>query len=228
MADIDDQESIITIKVKLESDVSGLEGISGGQGQGQHDAFLGDISPDIQEIINQVVKDAVDEQIEDAIGKTLGGSTESVENLTDMVSKLDKQGINELTQFAKSPQGYMEHGLIRLIGMAGPHGALIIAIITAVLASPQLYIAMIEALGVKGGPFNQDFRYSLDEQENQQFDRIIQYRRLVGDDPVVTVLTKGYVVGDPDFVGSSLMNAPLARTARIGLRDASLGVIDGI
>ena len=182
----------------------------------------------MQEIINQEVKDAVDEQIEDAIGKTLGGDTQSVENLTDMVSKLDKQGINELTQFAKSPQGYMENGLIRLIGMGGPHGALIIAIITAVLAAPQLYVVLIEALGVKGGAFNQDFRYSLDEQENQQFDRIIQYRRLVGDDPVVTVLTKGFVVGDPDFVGSSLVEAPLARTARIGLRDASFGIIDGI
>jgi len=145
-----------------------------------------------------------------------------------MMNKLDKQGISELTQFAKSPQGYLEHGFIRLLGMAGPHGALVIAIITAVLASPQLYVALVEALGVKGGPFNQDFRYSLDEQENQQFSRMVQYSKLVGDDPTITVLTKGFAVGDPDFVESSLTSADISRTARIGLRESSLGVIDGI
>lgn len=224
MADIEDQSAIITIKVKLESDVTGLEGVT----EGTHDPFLSDTSPDIQDIINQQVQDAVDEQIEDAIGTTLGGDTQSIENLTDMIGKLDKQGINELTQFAKSPQGYLEHGLIRLIEKAGPHGKLIVAIIAMVLTGPELYKAMVEMLAVKGGPLNQDFRYSLDEQENQQFDRMTQYARFVGDDPVIRVSTKGFVVGDADFVGSSLISADISRTARIGLRESSLGIIDGI
>lgn len=224
MPDIEDQEAVITIKVKLESEVTGLEGAAE---QEQHDPFLSGVSPDMQEIINQQVQNTVDDIIGDSLQDTLGGGT-SVENLTDMVKQLDKQGISELTQFAKSPQGYLEHGLIRLIGKAGPHGTLVLAIITAVLAGPELFKAMIEMLAVKGGPLNQDFRYSLDEQENQQFDRVIQYRRLVGDDPVITVTTKGFVVGDPDFVGSSLIDANIARTARIGLRESSLGVIDGI
>jgi hypothetical protein len=224
LADIEDKEAVITIKVKLESEVTGLEGATG---QEQHDPFLNDVSPNMQETINQQVQDTVDDIIGDSLQETLGGTT-NVENLTDMVKQLDKQGISELTQFAKSPQGYLEHGLIRLIGMAGPHGALVLAIIAAVLASPELFKAMIEMLAVKGGPLNQDFRYSLDEQENQQFDRVFQYSRLVGGDPIIRVSTKGYIVGDPDFVGSSLIDANIARTARIGLRESSLGVIDGI
>ncbi len=223
MADIDDQEAVITIKVKLESDVTGLEGDKGAQ-----DTFLSDVSPDVSDVIDQEVQSTVDELVEKSLQDKFGIDTTSIENLTDMVNTLDKKGINELTQFAKSPQGFLEHGFIRLLSAGGPYGAILVAIITAVLAAPQLFVALVEMLAVKGGPLNQDFRYSFDEQENQQFSRMVQYSRLVGDDPVITVLTKGFVVGDADFNFNTLLDANIARTARIGLRDSALGVIDGI
>ena len=56
----------------------------------------------------------------------------------------------------------------------------------------------------------------------------MQFRRLTGDDPVITVTTKGFVVGDPDFVDNSLVDANLARIGRVNLRDSSLGYIHGI
>lgn len=218
MADIEDKEAVITIKVILESDIEGELAQQEGGATDRPDFFGEAAQQKIQEIEDKVKE----------IEETFGGLDINAENLTDFINKLDKQGLNELTQFAKNPQGFLEHGLIRLIGKAGPYGALVLAIITAILAGPQLYKAMVETLAVKGGPLNQDFRYSLDEQENQQFDRMTQYSRLVGDDPVIRVSTKGYIVGDADFVGNSLIDAPLARTARIGLRESSLGVIDGI
>ena len=249
MGDFEDKEAVITIKVILESDVEGdftqeKEGIgktdsSGEKTKDNESDFLKDdpefnklidelLKEQVDETVQELVEEIVDEEIDDSLRNTLGGGTESVENLTDMVNKLDKQGINELTQFAKSPQGYLEHGLIRALGSAGPHGALIVAIIGIILTSPELFKALVEMLAVKGGPLNQDFRYALDEQENQQFDRQLQYNKFVGDNPVITVLTKGFAVGDPDFVDSSLTTADISRTARIGLRESSLGVIDGI
>ena len=220
---VENSEAIITIKVKLESDVTG-DPTGGGQASPD---FFGQPQTGA---VDQHVKDFEDlkkdtEKFADKFG---GKDSVNIENITDLVSNLDKNGIGELTQFASSPQGYMEHGFIRLLQMGGPHGALIVAIIGAALAAPELFKAVVEQLGVKGGPLNQDFFYSIDEQLNLHFDRYVQFKRITGDDPVVTVSTKGYVVGDPDFVGSSLINADLARTARIGLRESNLGLIDGI
>lgn len=223
MAGIEDREAVITIKVKLESDVVGLEGATV-----THDPSLSDVSPEVSETTKETIKETVNELTEDAIKETFGMDTSGIENMTDMINKLDKQGINELTQFAKNPHGYMENGFIGLIEKGGPYGKLVLAIITTIVAVPELFKVIIDMLAVKGGPLNQDFRYSLDEQENQQFERVIQYRRLTGDDPVITVTTKGFIVGDPDFVGNSLIDADISRTARIGLRESSLGIIDGI
>lgn len=221
---VENNEAVITIKVKLESDVTGDPTTGGGQASPD---FFGQPQTGMAD---QHVKDFEDlkkdtEKFENKFG---GKDSVNIDNITDLVSNLDKNGISELTQFASSPQGYLEHGFIRILQMGGPYGALIVAIVAAALTGPELFKAVAEQLGVKGGPLNQDFMYSMDEQLNQQFDRRIQFKRLTGDDPVVTVSTKGYVVGDPDFVGSSLVNADLARTARIGLRDSNLGLIDGI
>jgi len=225
MAAVEDQEAVITIKVKLESDVTGLEGIT--QGGQTHDPFLSGVTPDISEIIEQEVKNTVDDLIGESLEEA-GVNLESVQQMSDAIDEMGINGIKNLTSFAKSPENFSENMFMKVLSRAGPYGALATALIGIMLASPELFQAVVAALGVKGGPLNQDFRYSLDEQENQQFERIIQYRRLTGDDPVITVTTKGYVVGDPDFVGSSLINADIARTARIGLRESSLGIIDGI
>lgn len=223
MADVEDQEAVITIKVKLESDVTGLEGVTGQE----QEPFLSGVSPDLSALIEQEVKNTVDEIIGESL-EAEGVNLEAVETMTNAIDDMGISGMKNLTSFAKSPEAFTESTFMNILGRAGPYGALTAALITAILASPELFKAIVEGLGVKGGSLNQDFRYSLDEQENQQFDRMVQYSRLVGDDPVIRVSTKGFIVGDPDFVGSSLMNAPLARTARIGLRESSLGIIDGI
>ncbi len=88
--------------------------------------------------------------------------------------------------------------------------------------------AVVQALGVKGAPLNQDFKFSQEEQYNQQFNRFVQFKRLTGDDPVITVTTRGFVVGDKDFVGNSLIDIDTGRTARVDLRQSSLGYIHGI
>ena len=224
MADVEDQSAIITIKVKLESDV---EGEFGGGASEQPGGFFKDTPEDIHDIIQQAIDDSIDEAVEDTLQEK-GIGLDNLKNMTDMVKDVDSKGISNITSMAKNPAGFMQSTFIRVLGSAGPYGALIAAIITAIIGAPQLVKALVEMMGVKGGPLNQDFRYSLDEQENQQFSRMVQYSRLVGDDPVITVTTKGFVVGDADFNFNTLLDANIARTARIGLRDSALGVIDGI
>jgi hypothetical protein len=130
---------------------------------------------------------------------------------------------------AKNPEAFMENTFISSLSKAGPHGALAAAIITSILAAPEAVKAIIKAFAVKGAPLNQDYRYSQEEFQSQEFDRRVQFKRITGDDPVITVNTTGFVTPqDPDFAGNSLLDANLARTARIGLRQNAYGYIHGI
>ncbi len=219
---IGNEKAIITIEVELVSSVKG-DPVSGTQ-----DTFFEGIDPsDIRDVIAEEVNASIKDEIGNAL-KDEGVETENLKELTDMIGDIKGEGIDNLTKFATSPQGFLEHGLIRVLGAAGPYGAVAVALIALIASAPEMTKVIIEALGVKGGPLNQDFAWTEDEQYNQQFDRVIQFRRLTGDDPVITVLTKGFVVGDPDFIDNSLVDTNIARTARVNLRDSSLGMIHGI
>lgn len=224
MSSISDESAVITLEVKLISTVSGFEGTdqlpSGGE-------FLGEIPPDMQEVIEEQVDSAIKESIADALAEE-GIDAETLGNLAKMTKDVDSKGISNITSMAKNPEGFIANKMLSILGRAGPYGAIAAAIIAAVLATPELVKAVVEAFAVKGGPLNQDYRYSQEEFMSQEFDRITQFKRLTGEDPVITVNTIGYVVGDPDFKGNSLVDANIARSGRVGLRDSSYGYIHGI
>ena len=192
-------------------------------------------SPEEEENIEEsVIDNLIDTDVQNAVQSIVKGerkiSTEDkqgIEKATEFVNEIEGQGIKNLTQFATSPQGFMEHGLIRVLGKAGPHGAIIAAIITAIAASPKMVEVVVKALGVKGGPLNQDYRFSLDAQVNQMFSRIMQFTKLTGDDQIITAKDKGFTVGDADFVNNSLVYADIARTGKVGLTHNSLGYLYG-
>lgn len=223
MSAITDESAVITLEVKLISTVSGFEGTEGLPPGG----LLEDIPPDMQELIKEQVDESIKESIEDALSEE-GIDSESLGNLTKMVKDVDSKGVSNITSFAKSPDTFIEGKFISILGRAGPYGALAAALIAAALASPELVKAVVEAFAVKGGPLNQDYRYTQEEFMAQEFDRVTQFKRLVGDDPVITVNTIGFVVGDPDFKGNSLVDANIARSGRVGLRDSAYGYIHGI
>ena len=219
---IGNEKAIITLEVELISSVKGDPLAT------EHvEPFLGDVTPDLQEFIAEEIKSNIKEGIEDALGEE-GVDFEEIKKMQSMVKDVDSKGISNIKNLAKSPESFMENTMMRALSRAGPHGALAAAIIATIAGTPEMVRAVVEALGVKGGPLNQDFAWTEDEQYNQQFDRVVQFRRLTGDDPVITVLTKGFVVGDPDFIDNSLVDTNIARTARVNLRDSSLGYIHGI
>jgi len=224
MSSVSNEEAIITIKVKLVSETEGLTETT----SEQQDSFLGDASPELTEIIDQEVKRTVDELIADSLEEA-GVDLQAVQDMADMVDDIGNVGIKNVTNFAKNPEGFSSNMFMKILSKGGPYGAVAGAIITAILASPVLFKVLVEAFAVKGGPLNQDYRYSVEEQENQLYDRHTLFRRLTGDDPIITFNTLGFVTpSDPDFGGNSLVTANISRTGRVGLQNSSFGYIHGV
>ena len=141
---------------------------------------------------------------------------------------MDHKGIANVRSLASSPQSFIGQKLLRALSSAGPYGALAAAIITSIAAAPEMVKAVVSALGVKGAILNQDYKYSLEGQENLHFDRVTQFRKLTGDDAVITSRDRGFVVGDADFVLNSLVDVSTGRVGRINLRQTSLGYAQGV
>jgi len=221
MSEISDERAVITIEVDLVSKVTGEP--TGGEGPS---GFFEDLPEDTSDVVRQAVKDSVDESVEEALDEA-GLDTEQIDKMKDLVSEIDHQGISNVKQLAKNPQGFMENTFMKILSRAGPYGALAAAIVAMIAGAPDLVKAVVEALGVKGAPLNQDYQFTEEDQLNQMFSRQVQFRRITGDDPVITVQTKGFVVGDPDFKGNSLLTIETGRTGRIDLNQASLGYVYG-
>jgi len=191
---------------------------------GEEKEFESDVVEGMIEVeIAQQIKDAVDEALENS-----DIDIDSLKDASKLFTQIKGQGVQNVKSMAQNPAGFMQSTIMNILGKAGPYGALAAAIIGAVAASPEMVKAVVEALGVKGGPLNQDYAFTEEEQMNLAFDRAVQFKRLTGDDPVITVTTKGFVSGDPDFVDNSLVTIEQGRTGRVGLRESSLGLIHGI
>jgi hypothetical protein len=147
--------------------------------------------------------------------------------MTKLMKDVDSKGMNNLKSIATNPQGFMQSTFMGVLARAGPYGALAAAIITAIAAAPAMVSAVVEMLGAKGGPLNQDYSFTTDEQYGQAFSREVQYRRVTGDDPVITVTTKGFVAGDEDFNDNSLVDIETGRMGRVSLNQNSVGLIYG-
>lgn len=221
MSSISDEKAIITIEVELISKVTGdPTGDTGESG------FFADHEKDTDEHVEQAIKDSIDEAIEDTF-ESEGVDMDSLGELTKMVKDVDSKGMSNIKNMAKNPEAFMENTMMGLLSRAGPYGLLTAAIITAIAATPEMVKAVVEALGVKGGPLNQDYAFTEEEQYGQAFSRQVQYRRITGDDPVITVTTKGFVAGDEDFNDNSLVDVETGRMGRVSLNQNSVGLIYG-
>ena len=190
----------------------------------------------IQNAIQQAITSDIDEAVDTAGKRTSKEKptskdttdNENVEKAIDLVRDMDHTGIANVRSLASSPQSFIGQKLLRALSSAGPYGALAAAIITSIAAAPEMVKAVVSALGVKGAILNQDYKYSLEGQENLHFDRVTQFRKLTGDDAVITSRDRGFVVGDADFTLNSLVDVSTGRVGRINLRQTSLGYAQGV
>ena len=191
----------------------------------------------IQNAIQQAITSDIDEAVDTAgkrtsedkpTSKDTTTDNENVEKAIDLVRDMDHKGIANVRSLASSPQSFVANGLVRALSAAGAPGVLVAAIITAIAGAPEMVKTVVSALGVKGAILNQDYKYSLEGQENLHFDRVTQFRKLTGDDAVITSRDRGFVVGDADFVLNSLVDVSTGRVGRINLRQTSLGYAQGV
>lgn len=226
---ISDDSAIITLEVELVSTVTG-DPTQTGEARGEGGGFLSglDSEDDLKNIINEEINTNITDAIDEAL-QSEGIDMRELQKLSGSIKEWDAKTVGNITSLGKNPESFMENKFLSILSRAGPQGAIAVAIISAIAGSPAMVVAVIEALGAaKGSPLNQDFKFTQDEQMNLQFDRHMQFRKDTGDEVIITVLTKGFVVGDKDFNDNNLIDADIARTARIGLREASLGPANGV
>lgn len=221
MSSISDEKAIITIEVDLVSKVTGDPTADKGES-----GFFAEHAEDTDDTVEQAIKDSIDEALEDTF-ESEGIDMDSLGELTKMMKDVDNVGMSNIKNMAKNPEGFMQSTFMSVLARAGPYGALAAAIITAIAAAPAMVSAVVEMLGMKGGPLNQDYAFTTDEQYGQAFSRQVQYRRVTGDDPVITVTTKGFVAGDADFNDNSLVDVETGRMGRVDLNQSSVGLIYG-
>lgn len=151
--------------------------------------------------------------------------SETLEALNDFIKTTDKQGLQALSKFAKNPSSMVQNEFLGMLGKAGIHGAIATAIITAVLASPEIMMTLTRALAVKGAPWNQDFHRFFEDEGQRGISRDFQYRRAAGFDVVITNNERGYLLQDPFSVQNSLIDIDTTRVKRLSSNDIKYGYV---
>ncbi len=147
--------------------------------------------------------------------------------LTEFLEQLTDKDINKLAGFLKSPQSFIESGLKNLLTTLGPNAAVIIPLVAAITAAPILYIEILKALSVKGGPFNRDWRRAIQNEIDAGLTREQAKRTELGLDQVILVQSRGFVANNPIATYNSLYLVNESRIARVGLDDRAAGVSVG-
>ena len=149
----------------------------------------------------------------------------AAERLEEFIRNTDKNGMKVLSSFAKNPTAMVEGQLMKALAKAGIYGLIAAAIIALVLAAPDLIKTITNALAVKGGPLNQDFHRFFDEETERGIARDIQYRYAVGLDVIITNYERKYILTDPNFVTSNLVDIDTTRMVRLTTQDIQYGYV---
>jgi hypothetical protein len=152
-------------------------------------------------------------------------SEDQKEQLSGFLEKLDEGQLNQLQGLARNPKSFIEGHMEKIFQALGPRSAMMVPIVGAVVASAILYIEIMKALSVKGGPFNRDWRRFVSDEVDAGITREQQKRRELGIDQVIISQGRGFVRNNPGATYNSLYDVNESRLARIGLDDRSAGVI---
>ncbi len=152
----------------------------------------------------------------------------ALKDFEKFASELDTKGLKNLKALTANPGALVQNKLLSMLGRAGVHGAIAVAIITLVIESPEIVKAVVEALGVKGGPLNQDYTRRLDEDFQTGITKDLQFRRAIGLDVIITNEDTKYILTDPGFVNNSLVDIETTRSIRINSNQTQYGYVNGL
>lgn len=147
--------------------------------------------------------------------------------LTELLESLNDSEVNKLRSFLKNPESFMEMGIEKFLSFMGPNSAVILSLVAAITATPILYIEIMKALSVKGGPFNRDWRRLIQREVDAGLSREIVKLRELGVSQTILTQQRGFVPNNPEATYNSLYHVNESRLARVGLDDKAAGVIYG-
>lgn len=195
----------------------------------------------IKFVVTSENTDKVKEQMKEASTETTEGTKkdekeslkdkeqdETLDKLKEFLDTTDKKGLQTLSKFANNPSNLVQNELLSTLGKAGIGGAIAVAIIALVIASPEVIIAITKALAVKGSMLNQDFHRFFTEEGQLGLARDMQYRRAAGLDVIITNDDRGFILQDPGFVNNSLVDVETTRSIRTSSNESQYGYESGM
>ncbi len=150
---------------------------------------------------------------------------DAAERLEEFIKTTDREGMKNLSSFAKNPSSMVQGQLMKVLGRAGIHGAIAVAIIAIIISTPEIISTIVSALAVKGGPLNQDFHLFFEDQQQLGLERDLQFRYATGLDIIITNYQRGYLLTDPGFVGNNLVDIDISRSFRLTTPDTQYGYV---
>ncbi len=124
-----------------------------------------------------------------------------------------------------NPQGFVGDTMLEMLGKPGPHGAAIVAAITAIITAPEVIAQIIKMLSTKGLPFNDDWRRGIEDEVNGLFSIEEKKKRLLGIDSFIVTQTDVFQPETGSTTYNSLDNRDEVIISKIGLAGKAVGVI---
>ena len=124
-----------------------------------------------------------------------------------------------------NPQGFIGNSFVRMLSGAGPHGALVVAAITAPFLIQKVSEEVIKTLAQKGLPLNRDWRREIEEEVNGLFSIEDKKKRLLGIDSYIVTQTDRYQPDSGSQTVNSYENRDEVIISKLGNYEKAIGVI---
>ncbi len=172
--------------------------------------------------------DQFDEHVKSFKSSKTSEQGAKVKELEDLVSKLDAKGTAELKALVSNPKQMIQKNTLAMMRGAIGKAGIVGAIIAIVLSAPEIFIKLVELLGQRGGPLNQDYTRELANDVQLGIDKDLQFRRAIGIDVVITSEDTKYIISDPAFVNNSLVDVDKTRSIRLNSNESQYGYVSGL
>lgn len=142
------------------------------------------------------------------------------------IKNIDSKGLGNLRSLSSNPETMLSGQFLSFLTKGGPQTAIIAALISAAVSSPETLNQIIKALAAPGGPLNRDWRRMIDKQVDIGLSRAQIERRQVGRDILVLPQKLGFVPQNEAWASSNLFEIDFKKVARIGLTQKEEGLFE--
>ena len=142
----------------------------------------------------------------------------------DFLQKLDNKGLQTLSSFATNPTGASLNALKSALTAVGADASILLGVVGIAITAPVVITQLIQALSVKGGPLNRDWRRYLGKEVDVGLSRMQVVQKEQGVDVVSIAQRLGFGPNNQNWVYNSLFAIDDKRIARIGLGERAAGI----